>query len=46
MTAIIEALDVYTRSIGDPPYDLLPPVDGTAPAHVLTVSAMSGRGSP
>ncbi len=33
VTAIIEALDVYARSIGDPPYDLLPPVDGTAPAE-------------
>jgi hypothetical protein len=33
VTAIIEALDVYARSIGDPPHDLLPPVDGTPPAE-------------
>jgi hypothetical protein len=32
VTAIIEALDVYTRSIGDPPHELLPPIDGTPPA--------------
>ena len=33
VTAIVEALDVYTRSIGEAPYDLLPPVDGPPSAQ-------------
>ena len=28
ITAIVVAIDVYARAMGDPPYELLPPVDG------------------
>jgi hypothetical protein len=33
VTAILVALDVYTRSIGDPPYELLPAVGGPPSAE-------------
>ena len=33
VTAIVVAMDVYARSIGDPPYELLPPVDGPPSAE-------------
>ncbi len=33
VTAMLVALDVYARSIGDPPLELLPPVDGPPAAE-------------